>query len=93
MTMIEAVKMDIKERFATFETMRGLYRVPAGALILFTVWSHVQFAIQVYFTVQALAMIGDGARKIFANRIKQDIKKKTLMNERMLSNAEDSKLS
>ncbi len=82
---IESIKQDLYERFVKFETLRGLYRVPAGLLVLFTVWTHLQFALQVYFTVEALAMIGAGLRQIFVNRVKQEAKLKQQVAQRIMA--------
>jgi zinc transporter ZupT len=80
---LDTFKQDFIERFMKFETLIGLVRIPAGLLILFTLMYHLQFAMQVYFAVQAGAMVLYGIRQVFVNRVKEQAKLKQQVAQRI----------
>lgn len=81
--MWEKFKRDFVERFLTFETVKGSYLIPVGAVgfyLTLTAFQHVfQFA---FFAVFAYLVV-EGLRKVFVNRIKQTLKSEVLLQKRV----------
>ena len=84
----DAIKMDIKERFLTFETAKGIYLVPAGLAITYAAIFHVAFVIQTAFGLLGWFIFSDGVCKIFVNRVKQDLKKDQMKAVRLADSGE-----
>lgn len=70
----ESIKQDFIERFANFETVKGVYLLPAGLAGLWVVTYHLQFILQVFGLACFGYMAIEGVRKIGVNRIKQALK-------------------
>lgn len=66
-------KRDFKERFMKFETLRGIILMPSGIILILTTWTHLQYSIQVFMTSVGVYWFIDGLRKIFVNRVKQQV--------------------
>ncbi len=78
MSIMQTIKIDFKERFVNFETVRGLYLAPAGLLGAYIVIFHFQFILQAAGLIGFIYIAVDGIRKIGVNRIKQAIKEEEL---------------
>lgn len=61
---------DLKERFLTFETVKGVYLLPAGGVICYVPIFHLQDGIQAFCLALGIYMMVEGARKIQVNRVK-----------------------
>jgi hypothetical protein len=87
-TLWQRFVQDVKQRFLNFETVRGIYLLPVGVIGIYITITHLQFVIQ----VAAIGLFGylviDGLRKIFVNRIQQEVAKHGLLYD-----AEQSALS
>lgn len=81
----EALKRDIVERFLTFETVKGTYLMPAAAAVAITnyFWQNLVWDILIYAACGYLFV--EGARKVFVNRVKQEITRKKLVERRLAS--------
>lgn len=82
--IIKVFKCDFKERFATFETAKGLYLVPAGVAITYAAIFHVSFVIQVTFAAGGIYAIFEGLRKITVNRVKQALAHEQMKQSRIV---------
>lgn len=78
-TFLQRLVQDIKERFLNFETVRGIYLLPAGVIGLYITWSNLQFVIQIAATAGFGYLILDGLRKVFVNRVQQAVVKHGLL--------------
>ncbi len=74
----KAIKLDLRERFANFETVKGLYLLPSGLVGLWVVFYHLQFILHIFGLVCFGYMVVEGIRKIGVNRIRQTIKAEEL---------------
>lgn len=62
----------IKERFGNFCTFDGLYKVPAGLLVIWFAYYAVQYAIAVYIGIKGAQMVYEGAYHFFTNPVKRE---------------------
>lgn len=85
---IKAFKRDIKERFATFETAKGVYLVPAGVVITYAAIFHVSFVIQTTFAAGGVYAVFEGLRKISVNRVKQSLAHERLKQTHLAETSE-----
>lgn len=76
------LKQDFKERFLNFETVKGIYLIPAGVLVVFMAMFHVSFVIQTAFGVLGALLVVEGLRKILVNRTKQAVAQDALRAQR-----------
>lgn len=86
MSIWKKLKQDLKERLLKFETIRGLYLVPAGILGIWVIIYHFQFILHAIGAACFGYMIVDGVRKIGVNRVKQAIKDEENVIKRKLFN-------
>lgn len=77
--MWERFKRDFKERFYNYETAKGLYLFPAGLMLIYLSIYHVEYVIQGAGALTGIYCLYEGLRKILVNRIKQELKKKELV--------------
>lgn len=84
----EAIKMDLKERFLNFETAKGVYMAPAGAAITYAAIFHIAFVIQVAFGLLGWYIFSEGLRKIWVNRVKQELKRDQMKATRLADSGE-----
>jgi hypothetical protein len=96
-TIWQALIRDIKERFLTFETLKGIYLVPLGLIIIYASTPPAEIlpafvqdplAFPQYHFQAALSLVGwyvfsEGLRKIQVNRVKQEVKKTVQVLERL----------
>lgn len=75
--------MDVRERFLNFETAKGIYMIPAGLLICYVTWFHIQFVIQATGLLLGWYIFSEGLRKVWVNRIKEALKKEELITARV----------
>lgn len=80
--MWEHIKMDIKERFFNFETVKGAYLLPVGLLGLYITWNYVQFILYAIGFAYFGYMVLEGSRKISVNRIRQQVSVRKLIDLR-----------
>lgn len=80
--MWQKIKHDLYERFCNFETMRGVYEVPAGAVVIFVAVFNTAFLIKTMGALFGGYVICDGLRKIFVNRIKQQVARDVMAEKR-----------
>lgn len=86
--MWEKFKMDFKERFLNFETAKGIYMVPAGFIITYAAVYYIAYVIQVAFGLLGWYMFSEGLRKVWVNRVKQDLKKDQMKATRLDASGE-----
>lgn len=86
--MWDKIKMDIKERFLNFETAKGVYMVPAGLIIAYAAVFYIAFVIQVAFGLLGWYMFSEGLRKIWVNRVKQELKRDQMKATRLTTSGE-----
>jgi hypothetical protein len=84
--MFEKIKQDFMERFFNFETFKGIYLIPAGALIIYLAIFHVQYLIQGVGVIFGWYWISIGLYKVGINPVKSDAKHWMQVEKRM-SNA------
>lgn len=87
MTAWGAIKRDFKERFAKFETIRGIILAPVGIALVYATWFHFQYALQVFLTGIGIYWAVDGARKIFVNRVQVELKRQQEIKAAAAANA------
>jgi hypothetical protein len=58
------ILQDFKERFLTFETVKGIYLLPAGGIICYVTLFYLQYVIQAFCLALGIYMMGEGFRKI-----------------------------
>lgn len=90
--MWERIKMDIKERFFNYETVKGIYMLPVGLLGLYITWNYVQFILYAIGFAYFGYMTLEGSRKISVNRIKQQVVVRKLIEVRKEVNSNLEKL-
>lgn len=83
-----AIKTDLKERLLNFETAKGVYMVPAGLAIAYAAVFYIAFVIQVAFGLLGVYIFSEGLRKIWVNRVKQDLKKDQMKAARLADSGE-----
>lgn len=71
---LKKFKIDCKERFLNFETLRGLYLTPAGLITCYVSIYHIQYIIQAMGLSFGWYIVSDGLHKILVNRVKQKVK-------------------
>ena len=76
------ILQDFKERFLTFETVKGAYLLPAGGVICYVTVFYLQYVIQAFCLALGVYMMVEGSRKIFVNRIKQGLATERLKDAR-----------
>jgi hypothetical protein len=77
------ILQDFKERFLTFETVKGIYLLPAGGVICYVTLFYLQYVIQAFCLVLGVYMMVEGSRKIFVNRVKQSLAADRLKDARV----------
>jgi hypothetical protein len=77
------ILQDLKERFLTFETVKGAYLLPAGGVICYVTLFYLQYVIQAFCLALGVYMMVEGSRKIFVNRVKQKIATENLVEKRL----------
>ena len=87
-TLWEKVKMDIRERFLNFETAKGVYLVPAGAVVCFVTLYYQQHLLTAVGLIFGWYLICEGLRKIFVNRFKQARKEEEIRQEHAVTTGE-----
>lgn len=81
--MLEELKQDFKERFLNFETLKGMYLLPTGIVIICTAIFYINYIVHVTCVLFGIYFIVEGSRKILVNRIKQMISKNNLLLDRL----------
>lgn len=79
--------MDFSERFMTFDTIRGLMKVPVGLVLAYMALYHIQFFFQTCGVSAGIYLSIDGLRNIFSNEIKKELAKIDKINRRICANA------
>lgn len=92
LTTWEKVKMDIRERFFNFETAKGMYLVPAGAVVCFVTLYYQQHLLTAVGLIFGWYLICEGLRKIFVNRFKQERKQEEIRQEYAVATGETDNL-
>jgi hypothetical protein len=77
------ILQDFKERFWTFETVKGVYLLPAGGVICYVTVFYLQYVIQAFCLALGVYMMVEGFRKIQVNRVKQKIATENLVEKRL----------
>jgi hypothetical protein len=77
------ILQDFKERFLTFETVKGAYLLPAGGVICYVTLFYLQYVIQAFCLALGTYMMVEGSRKILVNRVKQKIATENLVEKRL----------
>ena len=77
------ILQDFKERFLTFETVKGAYLLPAGGVICYVTLFYLQYVIQAFCLALGVYMMVEGSRKILVNRTKQKIATENLVEKRL----------
>jgi hypothetical protein len=62
------ILQDLKERFLNFETVKGIYLLPAGGVICYITLFYLQYVIQAFCLALGIYMMVEGFRKIQVNR-------------------------
>lgn len=78
---------DLKERFGTMETLKGVFFFAAGVPGLWLAIYDLKHAFQFFYALAALYLIYEGLRKIFVNRVKQAVARDRRQAERMVRDA------
>lgn len=76
------IKRELAERVFKFETVQGLYLLPAGIVGMWITWTHLQYVIQAMGTTYFGYLIICGAWKIYYNPVKQKFKRNKLVRDR-----------
>lgn len=87
---IKKIRMDLKERFKSYETVKGAIFLASGLISLYTSLFHIQYIIQTAAVCFSTYFIIEGIRKILVNRIKQKIEADKLILERKRLEKEES---
>jgi uncharacterized membrane protein len=74
---------NFNERCLNFETVKGIYLLPAGALICYVTLFYLQYVIQAFCLALGVYMMVEGFRKIRVNRIKQGVATERLKDARL----------
>jgi hypothetical protein len=74
---------DFKERFLNFETVKGVYLLPAGGVICYVTLFYLQYVIQAFCLALGVYMMVEGFRKIQVNRIKQSLAAERMKDARL----------
>ena len=74
---------DFKERFLNFETVKGIYLLPAGGVICYVTLFYLQYVIQAFCLALGVYMMVEGFRKIQVNRVKQSLATERLKDARL----------
>jgi hypothetical protein len=77
------ILQDFKERFLNFETVKGVYLLPAGGVICYVTLFYLQYVIQAFCLALGVYMMVEGFRKIQVNRVKQKIATENLVEKRL----------
>ena len=77
------ILQDFKERFLNFETVKGIYLLPAGGVICYVTLFYLQYVIQAFCFALGVYMMVEGFRKIQVNRVKQKIATENLVEKRL----------
>jgi uncharacterized membrane protein len=77
------VLQDFKERFLTFETVKGVYLLLAGGAICYVTLFYLQYVIQAFCLTLGVYMMVEGFRKIQVNRVKQSLAAERLKDSRL----------
>jgi hypothetical protein len=77
------ILQDFKERFLNFETVKGIYLLPAGGVICYVTLFYLQYVIQAFCLALGVYMMVEGSRKIFVNRVKQSLATERLKDARL----------
>jgi uncharacterized membrane protein len=77
------ILQDFKERFLNFETVKGIYLLPAGGVICYVTLFYLQYVIQAFCFALGVYMMVEGFRKIQVNRIKQSLATERLKENRL----------
>jgi hypothetical protein len=77
------ILQDFKERFLNFETVKGIYLLPAGGVICYVTLFYLQYVIQAFCMTLGIYMMVEGFRKIQVNRIKQSLATERLKDVRL----------
>lgn len=76
------LRQDLFERFVKFETVQGLYLLPAGLAGLVITWTNLQYILQAMGTTYFGYLVLCGAWKIFYNPVKQKLRRNQLVRNR-----------
>ena len=77
------ILQDFKERFLNFETVKGIYLLPAGGVICYVTLFYLQYVIQAFCLALGIYMMVEGFRKIQVNRVKQSLAAERLKDARL----------
>ena len=77
------ILQDFKERFLNFETLKGVYLLPAGGVICYVTLFYLQYVIQAFCLALGIYMMVEGFRKIQVNRVKQSLAAERLKDARL----------
>jgi uncharacterized membrane protein len=77
------ILQDFKERFLTFETVKGIYLLPAGGVICYVTLFYLQYVIQAFCLTLGVYMMVEGFRKIQVNRVKQSLATERMKDARL----------
>ena len=77
------ILQDFKERFLNFETVKGIYLLPAGGAICYVTLFYLQYVIQAFCLALGIYMMVEGFRKIQVNRVKQSLAAERLKDARL----------
>jgi uncharacterized membrane protein len=79
------ILQDFKERFLNFETVKGVYLLPAGGVICYVTLFYLKYVIQAFCLTLGVYMMVEGFKKIQVNRVKQKIATEGLVEKRLRS--------
>ena len=77
------ILQDLKERFLTFETVKGIYLLPACGVICYVTLFYLQYVIRAFCLALGIYMMVEGFRKIQVNRTKQSLSADRLRDDRL----------
>lgn len=66
-----------------FETVKGVYLLPAGGVICYVTLFYLQYVIQAFCLTLGVYMMVEGGRKVLVNRVKQKIATEGLVEKRL----------
>lgn len=81
--MWQSLKREFRERFATMETLGSLLILPISLLGIYLTIYYFQHAVELFLIMYYVKNVGLSLYGIFVNRIKQKIKIKELIEERI----------
>ena len=84
-------RTDLKERFLTYETAKGIYLIAGAIAITLTMLFYIQYSTYVMYGIIAQYMLSEGLRKVFVNRIKQAAVRETLIARRLVHDSDTRK--